>query len=157
ALKLTPDDVHTLHGYSMDLGDIGNMLEASDPAEALKNYKKGLEIDQKIAKLSSEIRFQRSVAIAYGNIASVYDDLGDYAHAVENNQHDLAIYQELGRTDPKNALLRQGLAIAYMNTAASLTRAGDIANALSDSKSGLEIMSALVASAPEKAFQRGIF
>ena len=156
-LKLTPDDVHTLHGYSMDLSDIGNMLEASDPAEALKNYQKGLEIDQKIASLSTEIRFKRSVAVAYGNIASVYDDMGDYGHAVENNAHDLAIYKELVRADPKNALLQQGLAIASMNTAASRARAGDVASALVDSKNGLEIMSALVASAPEKAFQRGIY
>lgn len=156
-LKLTPDDIHALHAYSTDLSDIGNMLEATDPAEALKHYQKGLEIDQKLTQLSNDVRFRRSVAISYGEIASVYDDIGDYAHAVENNARDLAIYQNLVRTDPQNVLLRQGLAITYINTAASRARAGDISNALADSKKGLEIMSALVASAPEKAFQRGIF
>ena len=157
AAKIAPDDIQTLHGYSTDLSDIGNMLEATDPADALRHYQKGLEIDQKIARLSNEVRFQRSVAVSYGNIASVYDDLGDYAHAVENNERDLAIYKDLIRTDPQNVLLRQGLAITYINTAASLTRAGDIRIALADSKNGLEIMSAVVASAPEKAFQRGIY
>ncbi len=157
ALKLNPDDVRTLHGYSMDLNDVSNILEVTDPREALKSYQKGLEIDVKLTHLSTDVRFQRSVAIAYGNIASVYDDLGDYRRAVENNLKDLAIYEDLVRADPKNALLQQRLAITYMNTAASSTRAGKLAPAMDYSGRGLEIMRKLVASAPEKAFQRGIF
>ena len=117
SLKMQPDDVRTLHGYSVDLGDIGNMLEASDPQEALKDYEKALEINLKLTRLSTDIRYKRSVAIGYGSIASVYDDMGDYPRAVENNMKDLAIYQDLVRADPKNALLRQGLAITYTNTA----------------------------------------
>jgi serine/threonine protein kinase/Skp family chaperone for outer membrane proteins len=157
ALKLNPDDVRTLHGYSMDLNDVSNILEVTDPREALKSYQKGLEIDLKLTHLSTDVRFRRSVAIAYGNIASVYDDLGDYRRAVENNMKDLAIYEDLVRADPKNALLQQGLAITYMNTAASSARAGKLAPAMDYSGRGLEIMRKLVASAPEKAFQRGIF
>ena len=112
ALKLRPDDVRTLHGYAMDLSDIGNVLEATDPRAALTNYEKALEINLKLTKLSPELRYQRSVAIAYGSIASVYDDLGEYGNVAENNMKGLAIYQDLIRADPKNALLRQGLAIA---------------------------------------------
>jgi len=156
ALQINPQDIHTLHGYSMDLSDIGNMLESIDPAEALKEYKEGLKINERLTQLSADVRFKRSVAVAYGNIASVYDDTGDYAHAVENNTRDLAIYQELVRTDPQNALLRQGLAIAYMNTAGSKSRAGRINEALEDSKKGLEMMQELAGSAPENAFQKGI-
>ena len=156
ALQINPTDIHTLHGYSMDLSDIGNMLEAVDPAEALKRYQEGLEINKRLTQLSTDVRFKRSVAVAYGNIASVYDDVGDYAHAVENNTRDLAIYQELVRLDPQNALLRQGLAIAYMNTAGSSSRAGNISQALADSRKGLDIMQDLAGSASENAFQKGI-
>jgi eukaryotic-like serine/threonine-protein kinase len=156
ALQINPTDIHTLHGYSMDLSDIGNMLEAVDPAEALKHYQEGLEINKKLTQLSTDVRFKRSIAVAYGNIASVYDDTGDYAHAVENNTRDLAIYQELVRSDPQNALLRQGLAIAYMNTAGSSSRAGNISEALADSRKGLDIMQDLAGSASENAFQKGI-
>jgi serine/threonine protein kinase len=156
-VKLQPNDIYWLHGYSTDLGSVGNMLEASDPAEALKTYQKELEIDRRLTQLSSDVRFRRSVAIEYGEIASVYDDIGDYQHAVKNNGKDLAIYQELVRTDPKNALLRQGLAITYMNTGASCARAGQMAQALQYSKAGLDIMQSLVASAPPNGFQRGIF
>ena len=156
-LKLQPDDIQTLHGYSTDLTSIGNMLESSDPADALKNYQKGLEIDRKLIQLSRDVRLQRSVAIGYGEIASVYDDIGDYQHAVKSNSKGLAIYRQLVSTDPKNALHRQGLSIAYMNTAASCARAGQVAQAMEYSKRGLDIMRSLVASAPPNAFQRGIF
>ena len=157
SLKITPDDVRLLHGYAMDLDDIGNNLEATDPQESLKNYRKALEINEKLTHLSTDLRYQRSVAVEYGNIASVYDDIGDSAHAVENNMKDLALYQEIVRVDPKNALLQQGLAIAYMNTASSCSRAGKTATALDYSNRSLEIMRPLVSSAPEKSFRRGIF
>ncbi|PYX28024.1 MAG: hypothetical protein DMG80_17410 [Acidobacteria bacterium] len=156
ALKIKPDDVRTLHGYSMDLNDIGNILETTDPRAALVNYERALEINRKLTQLSPELRYQRSVAIAYGSIASVYDDLGDYENAAENNMKGLTIYQELVQADPKNALLRQGLAITYVNTATAWNRVGKLETALDYSSKGLEIMRGLVAAAPQNAQQRGI-
>lgn len=156
-LKTQPDDIRILYGYSVDLSSIGNMLEATDPGEALKSYEKYLEINRKLTQLSTDLRYQRSVAIAYGSIASVYDDLGDYARSVENNLKDLAIYQDLVHADSKNALLRQGLAITYSNTAASCLRAGQITLALDYSNRGLEMMRPLVASGPKNAFQQRVF
>jgi len=156
ALKIKPDDVRTLHGYAMDLSDIGNVLEETDPQAALANYEKALEINRKLSQLSPEVRYQRSVAIAYGSIASVYDDLGDYGNVAENNMKGLAIYQDLIRADPKNALLQQGLAITYVNTATSWNRVGKIETALDYSDKGLEIMRNLVAATPQNARQQGI-
>jgi tetratricopeptide (TPR) repeat protein len=132
-------------------------LEWSDPREALNNYEKTLEINRRLTQLSTDVRYRRAVAIAYGCMASVYDDMGEYPLAVENNLKDLAIYEELVNADSKNALLRQGLAITYMNTGASCARAGKIRSALDYSNRGLEIMRPLVSSASENAFQRGIF
>ena len=157
ALKITPNELVWLHGYSVALGDIGNMLENIDPAEAIKNYQKELEIDQKVTQLSPDLRFRRSLAIDYGSIASVYDEGGDYPHALENNAKDLAMYQEIVQADPKNALLQQGLAITYMNTANSCARTGKIKLALDYSKRALDILRPIVSAAPDKAFQRGIF
>ena len=156
-LKLQPEDVNTLYGYSIDLSDIGTKLEASDPREALKNYEKQLEIDRKLTQLSTNIRYRRGVAIAYGSIASVYDDLGDYPRAVENDLKDLAIYQDLVSSDAKNALLRQGLAITYANTAASCVRAGQLASAMDYSNRAVEIIRPLASSGPKNAFQQYVF
>jgi tetratricopeptide (TPR) repeat protein len=133
------------------------MLEASDPHEALRDYEKSLDIDRRLTQLSTDVRYKRSVAIDYGSIASVYDDLGDYPRSVENNKNDLEIYQDLVRADPKNALLRQGLAISYMNTATSCGRAGQIPVALDYSDRALEIMRPLASSAAQTAFQQYVF
>jgi len=156
AVKLQPNDLPTLHGYATDLSGIGGMLEATDPRAALANYQKSLAMDQRLTQLSSDLRFRRSVAIDHANIASVYDNLGEYALALENNLMDLEIYQDLNRADPKNALLKQGLAIAYANTASSASRLDRTDMALDYSARAAEIIQALVASAPPSAFQRKV-
>jgi eukaryotic-like serine/threonine-protein kinase len=154
SLRIQPDDVRTLHGYSIDLSHIGGMLEGSDPQGALEYYRNELAINQKLAKLSPELRYKRSIAIAYGSIASVYDDLGDYANAVENDLKDLAIYKEMIQSDPKNALLRQGLAITYANTATAMNRTGKTASAIDYSTQAVDIMRPLVAAAPKNTRQQ---
>jgi eukaryotic-like serine/threonine-protein kinase len=156
-VKLKPDDITLLHGYATDLSNVGTILEPSDPQEALKNYEKGLEIDKRLAQLTTDVRFQRSVAMAYGSIGSVYDDMGDYARSLENNLKDVAIYEQLVAADPKNALLHQGLAIASANVAASAVRVGKIEMALDYSNRALETMRPLAASGPKNAFQQYVF
>src|SRR5262249_46632214 len=113
SLKIQPDDVHTLHGYTANLRYLRDLIEPSNPQEALKYYEHGLEINRKLTQKSTEIQYLRSVAISYSCIADVYADLSEYVKEVENNRKGLEIYEEISRTDPKNALLRQGLAIAY--------------------------------------------
>ncbi|MBI3478011.1 MAG: serine/threonine protein kinase [Acidobacteria bacterium] len=156
-LTIQPDDVQTLHGYAVDSRYIGDFLEPTDPQAALPYYEKALEINRKLTQRSTEIQYARSVAVSYSNIADVYADLGDFAREVENNRKSLEMYQDLNRTDPKNALLRQGLAIAYVNTATALAGTGNIAESLDDSSKGLEIMRSLVAASPQNSAQRSIF
>lgn len=157
AIKMQPDNISTLHGYATDLSGVGTNLEASDPQGALNNYEKALEIDLRLTQLSTDVRYRRSVAIGYGSIASVYDDIGDYPHAVENNLKGLEIYQDLAAADPKNALLQQGLAITYTNTATSCIRVGQVARALDYSNRGLQIIRPLASTGPQNSFQQGVF
>ena len=156
-LKTTPNDVRLLYGYAIDLSSLGTMLERSDPLAALANYKKALEIDLRLTGLSNDVRYRRGVAMNYGSIGSVYDNLGDYQRAADSDEKDLAIYLELTRSDPKNVLFRQGMAITYVNTGVAHQRVGQIGLAVDDSTKGVEIMRTLVASATPKAFQRVIF
>jgi len=157
SLQIKPDDIRVLHGYSIDVSNIGGMLEASDPRAALQNYQKGLEINQRLTQLSTDLRFKRAVAIAYGSIASAYDNLGDYNQAAENNLKDLTIYKQLVEADPKNVLLRQGLAITYANASASLNRLGKTRQAVEYSGTAVEIMRALVAASPKNTRQKNKF
>jgi serine/threonine protein kinase len=156
-LKLKPDDVTALHGYALDLSGFGFVLQGSDPQAGLATFEKALEIDRKVSRISPEPRYQRKVAVDYGSIASVYDDVGDYARAADYDMKDLSIHQDLTRADPRNARLQQGLAIAYSNTAAASGRAGKIELALEYSNKSVDIMQTLVASAPLKAYQQGKF
>jgi len=156
-VRIRPNDVRNLYGYAVDLSEVGKWLEGSNAREALKYYQKCVEIDLKLIQLSTDLRYQRGLAVDYGSVASVYDDLGDYPHALENNLKDLAIQQEVARKDPKNQLLRRGVAIATMNSAASFMKTGKQTLALGYSKRGLEIMRDLVSSAPEKGYGSRIF
>jgi serine/threonine protein kinase len=156
-LKIKPDDVTALRAYALDLGGVGFFLESSDPLAGLASFEKALDIDRKVSQISGEPRDQRRVAIDYGSIGSVYEDVGDYTHAADYGMKDLAIFQELTRADPKNALLRRGLAIAYNNTAAASVREGKIELALEYSNKSVDMMRALVASEPQKAYQQGKF
>ena len=153
-VRLNAEDIRYLYRYATDLSNVGIILEESDAREALKYYEKAREIDLKLSQLSRAPRYQRSLAVDYGTIASVYDDIGDYPRAVENNMKDLEIYQELVSHDPKNFLLRRGLAIASVNTAASCVRTGQINLAMEYSNRGLAIMDELAASAPDKSYQQ---
>jgi eukaryotic-like serine/threonine-protein kinase len=152
-----PDDIHTLYGYTVDLSELAKVQETFDPQAALVNYSKALAIDLRVATLSNEPRYRRSVGIDYLTIASVYDDLGDYAHAAANSKKDLEIQLDVVRTDPNNVLFQRSLAIAYANTAGADSRAGNIAEALEYSSKGLAMMRQLISSAPEKSYQRRVY
>jgi tetratricopeptide (TPR) repeat protein len=156
SLTIQPEDVRTLHAIAVDTSYIGQLLHQTDPRAALPYYEKALEINRQLTHRSTEIQYVRSVAIAYGNIADVYADLGDYARQVANNKLGLEIYQDLDRRDPKNALVRQGLAIAYVNTASALSTIGEFEEALRDVVKGIEIMRGLVTSAPKTSAQKSI-
>lgn len=156
-LKSNPNDVRTLYGYATDLSDIAKWSEALDARESLRNYQKCVEIDLKLIQLSTDLRYQRSLAIDYGTVAGVYDDLGDYPHALENNLKDLAIYQDLVKKDPKNQLMLRGVAISSANTAVSYAKTGQLKLALDYSKRSLEIMQDLISAAPQKGYGSRIF
>jgi serine/threonine protein kinase len=156
ALRIQPDDVPTLHGYAVSLNNVGGLLEPTDPRAALSYFDRALEVNRKLTQRSTEIQYMRSMAVSYSDIADAYADLGDFAREADSNRRGLAIYQELNRADPKNALLRQGLAIAYANTASALSRAGDAKGSLDYVNKGVEIMRGLVASAPQNRKQQSI-
>ena len=154
ALRIKPDDLHTLDGYAIDLSAIGTYLGRTDPRSALPYYQKELEIEKELHRRSTETRYTRGMAIAYGQIARVYDNLGDYPRALENYSEDLRVYQQLANVDPNNVTLQMGLAISYTNAAEAASKSGDTSHALDNWNKGSEIMHRVVSAAPENARQR---
>ena len=155
-LRIKPGDLRSLHGYATDLSKIGGTLERSDPQGALSYYQRELEIEQDLHRRSPDIIYGRGVALAYGHQARQYESMGDYHRALENDERDLAIYQDLIRLDSQNTLLQQGLAIQYINTATQMGRTGQLPASLTYMNKGMEIMQALVASSPQNVAQRRI-
>jgi eukaryotic-like serine/threonine-protein kinase len=154
ALTSEPDDLSMLSAYGADLSHIGNVLEPTDPQAALPYYQRELGILQKVSQASSAVGYGRRVALAYRDLSSVYDDLGDHPKAAENAAKALTLMQELTRADPQNASLRHSLAIAYANDAAGLAEIGDMELALQHWEKGAEIMRKLVSSATENRGER---
>ena len=153
-LQITPDDIVQLHSYAIDLSNFGGALEETNPQGALTYYERVRDIEEKLTLRSNASKYARELAISYLQIASVYEDLGDYPRAVENDQRYLAMYLRLNAADPKNSTLRQGLAIAYANTADALSRIGRISIAIEDWGRGAAIMRELVSLDPGNARQR---
>jgi len=156
-LRLKPDDLPSLDGYAIDLAHVAGSLQDSDKSAALDYYRKELAIEQKLHQRSTEIRYARGVAIAYNQIASLYEHAGDHPRSLENHLKGLEIYQDLIRVDPKNALVQQGLAIAYINTASESAKTGNKVQSLDFTQKSLDLMRGVVASAPENRRQRGTF
>lgn len=154
ALKLDGSDPPTLDGYAKDLSRLGSSLESTDPRIALSYFQRELEVSRKLNEKSNSVQYKRSLALAYRDLSAVYEDLRDQRQAHEFDIKYLTILQEISRTDPQNASLRQSLAIAYGNIALDSANYGKAELALEESAKAIEIMRALVAFSPENIAQR---
>jgi serine/threonine protein kinase len=151
ALKIKPNDLKELDGYAIDLSHVGGHLEGSDPRKAIEYYEKELEIELRLTQRSNNIKYSETLAVAYRDIGSVYDDLGEYPRSLENYVKCVTILEQLNRTDPQNATIRQSLAIEYANEAGELARVGKAKLGIRQWNKSTEIMRSLVASSPETA------
>jgi tetratricopeptide (TPR) repeat protein len=154
ALRLKADDESTLHTYSYSLRGLGNLLEKTDPNSALPYYRRELEIEQKLYAKSTDVLLGRDAALALEDIASAFDELGDFAQAAAYAKQALAMLQELVRLDSRNATIQASLAIAYANAAEYLSKSGDTSTATEYANRALEIMRAHSASDPKNAYYK---
>jgi tetratricopeptide (TPR) repeat protein len=121
---------------------------------ALPYYRRELEIDQKVYARSGDVLYGRATALALEDIASVFDDLGDFPQAAAYAKEALAMFQELVHLDPKNATIQASLAIAYANTAEYLSKSGNTSTALEYANRSQGIMRAGSSSDPKNAYYR---
>jgi non-specific serine/threonine protein kinase/serine/threonine-protein kinase len=153
-LRVEPDDLSTLSAYAADLSHIGGILQPTDPQAALSYYQRELQIIQKVSQASTAVGYGRRVALAYRDLSSVYDDLGDYPKAVGYSVKALKILEQLSRADTQNASLKHSLAIAYANTAEGFAEIGNMKLAIEDWEKSAQIMHKLVSAAPENRGER---
>ena len=145
-LKLSPDDEMAMNAYAMDLKDrADHTSHQGATAQVLQDYQKALDIDQKVYQRNPSPRWEAYVAGAYGDLARLYDSMGNDKLAGDARLKALDIYERRAQADPRNIDLQTHLSIACINAGLAFAKAGNQQRSLELMHRGLEAMLAVVA------------
>jgi tetratricopeptide (TPR) repeat protein/tRNA A-37 threonylcarbamoyl transferase component Bud32 len=155
-LRMRPQDAGAQDGYAIDLIHYGQIKERYDPREALGYYERALAIHKSLMSQTTDPRIASGVARDYQSIADVYESLGDFRRAYENNLPALEIAKRNLETDPRNVTFEKSAAIAYLNAATQARKIGHKAEAFADTRAGLEWMRTSLAADPNNQQMKGL-
>ncbi len=131
-------------------GDIARA--AGQLAAALENYRKSLEIGERLAKQNpGNAQWQRDLTISYNKVGDIQSAQGDNAAALENYRKRLEIGARLAKQDPGNAEWQRDLTISYNKVGSIQSAQGDNAAALENYRKSLEIRERLAKQDPGNA------
>ena len=134
----------------MKVGDV--QMAQHDPAGALRSYRDGLAILDRLAKSDSgNAGWQRDLSAAYGKVGDVQMAQSDLAGALRSYRDDLAIMERLAKSDSGNAGWQRDLALAYGKVGDVQMAQSDLAGALASYRDRLAIMERLAKSDPGNA------
>lgn len=129
----------------------GNQYSAhsGDTTGALANYRKALEIREKLAAARpADHPARRELAESCDKIGDISELMGDLSGALDFYRRSLAIRSSLSEEDPMNAQLRHDLASSYDSIGDTLAKTGDAQGALDNVRKGLAIRESLSAADP---------
>lgn len=116
AFQLTESDVY---------GKMGNANnQQGRTQQALHCYEKSMEINKAIGN-------QAGIAVAFGNLAAVYEDIGENKKAILCYERGLAIKKEIGD--------RRGMGLSYLNIGYMYDIQGNVEQGLTYYHAGLNI------------------
>ena len=92
----------------------------------------------------------------YQSVADIYETLGDFRRAYENNFSALEIANRNLETDPRNVTFEKSAAVAYLNVATQARKIGRNAEALADTRAGLEWMRKSLSADPSNRQMQGL-
>lgn len=135
-----------------DYADLGYVLDESrmsgnDETRVEENYRKALEIDEKLAVNSKDRARLRSVAVDEYHIGRHLRDAGYRPEAVEAFNKSAGILEGLADT-PNNTQAQRSLATVVVNLGDVFEMNGDPAHALANYQKGLKLMTAISAADP---------
>ena len=155
-LRLRPNDALALRQYAMDLGNLANRIERSNPKMALTYDQNVLQTILKLQQTSPDTQYAQYLSTAYNRLAGLFSDvMGDYHKASSYAEQGLTIDQESVRLDPKNHSLQRSLAIGYVNVADIDSRIGRLSRSLECLKKSQAIIRAMVQADPQNVANRG--
>jgi tetratricopeptide (TPR) repeat protein len=126
---------------SIGYGKVGDVQMAEgDLGSALKSYRDGLAIMEKLAKQDpSNAGWQHGLAASYEEVGDVLSAQGDLAGALKNYRDVLAIMEKLAKQDPSNAGWQHDVSDGYNDVGDVLSAQGDLVGALKSYRDGLAI------------------
>jgi tetratricopeptide (TPR) repeat protein len=140
-------DLYASHLY------VGNVQVAQgDGAGALKSYRDGLMIIERLAKTDpGNTDYQRELSVAYNKIGDVQVAQGDLAGALKSYRDSLTIIDRLAQSDSSNAGWQRDLSVSYNKVGDVQVAQSDLAGALKSYRDSLTIIDRLAQSDPGNA------
>lgn len=121
-----------------------------DTAGSVKSYRKAIEILERLLKSDkANIQFQKSLAINYRAIATLYEITGDAEQALTSNQAAKVLYENLIATDQNDVASKIQLAFCYKGIGDMVASKGNLEEALQDYRKTLEMSEAVLMSEPD--------
>ena len=140
-------DLYASHIY------IGNVqVDQGDGAGALKSYRDGLTIIDRLAKTDpGNTDYQRELSVSYEKIGDVQVAQDDLAGALKSYRDSLAIRDPLAQSDPSNTEWQRDLSVSHIKIGRVQVAQGDLAGALKSYRDSLAIADRLAQSDPGNA------
>jgi non-specific serine/threonine protein kinase/serine/threonine-protein kinase len=138
-------------GLAAAHGRIGNELErGGDTAKALEHTRKSLAILGGLLAIEPKnTTFARGVAVMSERVGNILtNQFKDHSGALENYQRAMSIYEDLAKSDPKNAQAREDEAGMHKTIGAALAEMKNFAGALNEYRKAQPLYELLAAASP---------
>jgi tetratricopeptide (TPR) repeat protein len=150
ALSTSDDQNWSRYGAELGLADI--QAQRGNLPEALKSYRDGLAITDRLAKADpGNAEWQYDRGISNERIANVLLAQGDLAGALDYYERKQRIISRLATADPGNAGWQRDLSVSYSKIGDMLRAQGNLPEALKSYRDGLAIADRLAKSEPGNA------
>jgi tetratricopeptide (TPR) repeat protein len=135
------------------LNEIGGVLvDLGNLPEALKSFRKGLAIRDRLAKTDpGNADRQRDLSVSYNNIGDVLVAQGNLPEALRSFHDALAIRDRLAKVDPGNAGWQRDLSASFNRIGDVLVAQGNLPEALKSFRDGFAIAHRLATADPGHA------
>jgi tetratricopeptide (TPR) repeat protein len=138
---------------SVSFDRVGDVLrEQGDLAGALKSYRDGLAIADRLATSDSgDAGWQRDLSVSFDYVGDVLREQGDLAGALKSYRDSLGIRERLATSDPGNTGWQRDLSVSFNKVGDVQVTQGDLAAALKSYRDSLGIRDRLAKSDPGDA------
>jgi tetratricopeptide (TPR) repeat protein len=133
----TPD-IPALATANIEVGNI--LLARGDFAEALKSYREGLTVAERLAKAGPDgVGWQHKITLIFIKVGDVLMAQGNFAEALKSYQDALAVADRFAESNSESVKWQRSLSLAYSKVGDALAAGGNLAEALKSLQDGLAI------------------